>query len=114
MNIYLINTIRALSVYCVLAVVGQAQAIETAKPYTFGIVPQQSASKLAEEWGTLISEISKRSGMHKATQNGQVQVGTLLLNKGAHRNVQMKDGCTPLDFAERSGRYAIVSLLNQS
>jgi phosphonate transport system substrate-binding protein len=63
MIIKLINTIRALSVYCVLAVAGQAQAIETVKPYTFGIVPQQSASKLAEEWGPLLAEISKRSGV---------------------------------------------------
>jgi phosphonate transport system substrate-binding protein len=32
-------------------------------PLTFGIVPQQAASKLAEEWGPLLAEVSKRSGV---------------------------------------------------
>ncbi len=30
---------------------------------SFGIVPQQTASKLAEDWGPLLAEISKRSGV---------------------------------------------------
>ena len=30
---------------------------------TFGVVPQQSASRLAEDWGPLLAEISKRSGV---------------------------------------------------
>lgn len=30
---------------------------------SFGIVPQQSASRLAEEWGPLLAEISRRSGV---------------------------------------------------
>ena len=33
------------------------------KPLEFGIVPQQSASRLAEDWGPLLAEISKRSGV---------------------------------------------------
>lgn len=37
--------------------------LPTAKSYTFGIVPQQTASKLAEEWGPLLAEIGKRSGV---------------------------------------------------
>ncbi len=30
---------------------------------SFGIVPQQSASRLAEEWGPILAEISRRSGI---------------------------------------------------
>jgi phosphonate transport system substrate-binding protein len=42
----------------------QAQTAQTGqKSLTFGIVPQQSASRLAEEWGPLFAEISKRSGV---------------------------------------------------
>jgi phosphonate transport system substrate-binding protein len=33
------------------------------KPLEFGVVPQQSASRLAEDWGPLLAEISKRSGV---------------------------------------------------
>jgi len=33
------------------------------KPMTVGIVPQQSASRLAEDWGPLLAEISRRSGV---------------------------------------------------
>ena len=33
------------------------------KPLEFGIVPQQSATRLAEDWGPLLAEISKRSGV---------------------------------------------------
>jgi phosphonate transport system substrate-binding protein len=33
------------------------------KPLEFGIVPQQSASRLAEDWGPVLAEISKRSGV---------------------------------------------------
>jgi phosphonate transport system substrate-binding protein len=33
------------------------------KPLEFGIVPQQSATRLAEDWGPLLTEISKRSGV---------------------------------------------------
>ena len=30
---------------------------------SFGVVPQQSASRLAEEWGPMLAEISRRSGV---------------------------------------------------
>lgn len=41
-----------------------AQAPQNAKgALAFGIVPQQSASRLAEEWGPLLDEISRRSGV---------------------------------------------------
>ena len=33
------------------------------KPLEFGVVPQQSATRLAEDWGPLLAEISKRSGV---------------------------------------------------
>ncbi len=41
----------------------QAAAEEASKPLEFGIVPQQSASRLAEEWAPLLAEISRRSGV---------------------------------------------------
>lgn len=41
----------------------QAAAEDTSKPLEFGIVPQQSASRLAEEWAPLLAEISRRSGV---------------------------------------------------
>jgi phosphonate transport system substrate-binding protein len=49
-------------VLCLLgAPAGQAQ---TAPPaLTLGIVPQQSASRLAQDWGPLLAEISRRSGV---------------------------------------------------
>jgi phosphonate transport system substrate-binding protein len=37
------------------------QAVQ--KPLEFGIVPQQSATRLAEDWGPLLTEVSKRSGV---------------------------------------------------
>lgn len=39
----------------------QAQTVQ--EPLSFGIVPQQSASRLAQEWGPLLTEISRRSGV---------------------------------------------------
>ena len=33
------------------------------KPLEFGIVPQQAAGRLAEDWGPLLAEISRRSGV---------------------------------------------------
>jgi phosphonate transport system substrate-binding protein len=35
----------------------------SAESYTFGIVPQQSASKLAKLWGPILQEISEQSGI---------------------------------------------------
>ena len=47
-----------------LCVVLPALAQQTAqKPLEFGVVPQQAASRLAEDWGPLLAEISKRSGV---------------------------------------------------
>lgn len=40
-----------------------AQTAPGPRPLTFGIVPQQTASRLAEEWGPLMAEISRRSGV---------------------------------------------------
>ena len=39
----------------------QAQTAQT--PLAFGIVPQQSASRLAQDWSPLLAEISRRSGV---------------------------------------------------
>ncbi len=40
-----------------------ARAQDAQKPMTIGIVPQQSASRLAEEWGPLLTEVSRRAGV---------------------------------------------------
>jgi phosphonate transport system substrate-binding protein len=39
-----------------------AQSVDD-KPLEFGVVPQQSASKAAADWGPLLAEISRRSGL---------------------------------------------------
>ena len=44
----------------------QAQAEPPPVALTFGVVPQQSASRLAEDWGPLLAEISRRSGVQLA------------------------------------------------
>jgi phosphonate transport system substrate-binding protein len=48
---------------CIAAIPLLTAAEETSKPLEFGIVPQQSASRLAEEWAPLLAEISRRSGV---------------------------------------------------
>ncbi|MFZ4537715.1 phosphate/phosphite/phosphonate ABC transporter substrate-binding protein [Propionivibrio sp.] len=48
---------------CLIGAPLPAQAQEMQKPLAFAVVPQQSASRLAEEWGPLLAEISKRSGV---------------------------------------------------
>ena len=48
---------------CIIASPFQTRAQETKTPLGFGVVPQQSASKLAEDWGPLLAEISRRSGV---------------------------------------------------
>ncbi len=40
---------------------GPAQAQQTS--LSFGVVPQQSASRLAQDWGPLLAELSRRSGV---------------------------------------------------
>ena len=53
----------ALVVLCLGGLNLQALAQEGQKSLSFGVVPQQSASRLAEEWGPLLAEISRRSGV---------------------------------------------------
>ena len=52
---------RALIVACAMLMPVPAAAQE--KPLEFGIVPQQAASRLAAQWGPLMAEIAKRSGV---------------------------------------------------
>ncbi|NNJ90548.1 MAG: phosphate/phosphite/phosphonate ABC transporter substrate-binding protein [Gammaproteobacteria bacterium] len=40
-----------------------SSSAKSAESYTFGIVPQQSASKLAKLWGPILQEISEQSGI---------------------------------------------------
>ena len=39
------------------------RAQEAPEILSFGVVPQQSATRLADEWGPLLAEVSKRSGV---------------------------------------------------
>lgn len=58
-----------LTIFMVLALVpvisraAESTSQDGDKPLLFGVVPQQSASRLAEEWGPLLAEISQRSGV---------------------------------------------------
>ena len=58
------SLLRALVSGCLgVLLMVQVQAQEAQPSLTFGIVPQQSASRLAEEWGPLLTELSRRSGV---------------------------------------------------
>jgi len=48
---------------CVFAASCPANAQDLKKPLAFGIVPQQAASRLAEDWAPLLAEIGRRSGV---------------------------------------------------
>jgi phosphonate transport system substrate-binding protein len=53
----------SLVMLCLAGTSLQALAQEAQKSLSFGVVPQQSATRLAEEWGPLLAEISRRSGV---------------------------------------------------
>ncbi|MCF8168026.1 MAG: phosphate/phosphite/phosphonate ABC transporter substrate-binding protein [Rhodoferax sp.] len=55
------HTLAGLLLGSLLVLPVQAQGVANA--LTFGIVPQQSASRLAEEWGPVLTELSRRSGV---------------------------------------------------
>lgn len=48
---------------CLLDAPLSAQAQPQQKSLSFGVVPQQAASRLAEDWGPLLAEVSRRSGV---------------------------------------------------
>jgi phosphonate transport system substrate-binding protein len=48
---------------CLLDAPLSALAQPQQKSLSFGIVPQQAASRLAEDWGPLLAEVSRRSGV---------------------------------------------------
>lgn len=56
------NLLVTLIATCVISITLKATAQELSAPLAVGIVPQQSASRLAEDWGPLLAEISRRSG----------------------------------------------------
>ena len=78
--------LRALLSGCLVALlVVQVQAQETPKALTLGIVPQQSASRLAEEWGPLLTELSRRSGVPLVFRTApSIPVFEERLSKGAY------------------------------
>lgn len=56
--------LKRVSTLAIALLVGASlQAQTDAKSLTFGVVPQQSASRLAEDWSPLLAEISRRSGV---------------------------------------------------
>ncbi|GAB6035648.1 phosphate/phosphite/phosphonate ABC transporter substrate-binding protein [Fundidesulfovibrio butyratiphilus] len=50
-------------VWCVVAVVFQAQGVLAQHALTFGVVPQQSAVELAAQWAPLLKAISDKTGL---------------------------------------------------
>ena len=53
----------ALLASAIAAAAPPARAQEQKTALAFGVVPQQAASRLAEDWGPLLAEISRRSGV---------------------------------------------------
>ncbi len=51
--------------------------------------------------------------MHKASNNGHIEVVKLLLQKGANRFAKYQDGNTPIDLAIKAGHLDIVDMLNR-
>ena len=49
-----------------------------------------------------------------ASQNGQLEVVRLLVNKGADKDKAMNDGDTPLWIARRRHNYDIVEMLQRT
>ncbi|MCK0142845.1 phosphate/phosphite/phosphonate ABC transporter substrate-binding protein [Aliiroseovarius sp. F20344] len=58
------NKLRSLygGLFCAVAALGLTPALLNAQTYTFGIVPQFEARKLARIWEPIIDEIEKRTG----------------------------------------------------
>lgn len=48
---------------CLAVFPAHAEIHEAPAPLLFGVVPQQSASRLAQVWGPLLAEISRRAGV---------------------------------------------------
>lgn len=62
--VFMLSIKRLAFTLAVLCGVTQAPTAKAAeKTLTFGIVPQQAASKLAATWGPLLAEISQKSGV---------------------------------------------------
>ena len=61
--IALLLRLGTLAVVLAMLAASPVRAQTGPKALTFGVVPQQSASRLAEEWGPLLAEISLRSGV---------------------------------------------------
>ncbi|MDD2699814.1 MAG: phosphate/phosphite/phosphonate ABC transporter substrate-binding protein [Sideroxydans sp.] len=55
--------LESMAFIALLTITSSAGATAQLPTLTFGIVPQQSASKLAEKWAPLLSEIGRRAGV---------------------------------------------------
>ena len=60
-----LSAIRSISAWLAVLLFGSSPvlALEAPVALSFGVVPQQSASRLAEEWGPLLAEVSRRAGV---------------------------------------------------
>jgi ankyrin repeat protein len=52
--------------------------------------------------------------LHKAANNGHIEIVKLLLAKGANRFAKYQDGKTALDLAIKAEHMDIVELLNKT
>ena len=77
--------LRAAVLTSTTAPLARAQTLDGLPTLTFGIVPQQSASRLAEEWGPLLTELSRRSGVSLVFRTApSIPVFEERLGKGAY------------------------------
>lgn len=82
-------------------------ATMAAEPLTFGIVPQQSASRLAQVWGPLLSELSGRTGQEvRFRTTKDIPTFEACLNAGAFDIAYMN----PMHYAvfSEGGNYRAV------
>lgn len=91
-----------------IAVSGSVAAAESARVLTFGIVPQQSASRLARMWGPFLQELSAQTGMEFRFQTAKdIPTFEACLAEGAYDVAYMNPMHYAI-FAEESAYRAIA------
>ena len=64
LNKFMESVVRRILLSITLGLLGAPVLAQSQpKSLSFGVVPQQSASRLAEDWGPLLAEVSRRSGV---------------------------------------------------
>ncbi|MQY42760.1 PhnD/SsuA/transferrin family substrate-binding protein [Epibacterium sp. SM1969] len=101
---YLVSTALSLSV----AAFASAAAAEDKRVLTFGIVPQQSASRLAQMWGPFLQELSERTDVEFRFQTAKdIPTFEACLAEGAYDVAYMNPMHYAI-FAEESAYRAIA------